>query len=180
MNRSQAGGGLADVAGRLAILHRHVGELGNVGVGAGAMHDDHWPKLTGPKVAAHPGDLRVVGRFDQINRAMVSQPVFDREEQAEHGRRLAQVNGEGLAHRLDQVGEASLGGERVGERVAAERRAVLDWFARRWGALSARIVNRTADLLIAFTALDHVMTLVTRNVRQFGPTGVPVLNPYDG
>ena len=34
-----------------------------------------------------------------------------------------------------------------------------------------------ADLLIAATALEHGLTVVTRNVRHFEPAGVPTLNP---
>ena len=36
------------------------------------------------------------------------------------------------------------------------------------------------DALIAATALVHGMTVVTRNLADFEPTGVPVLNPWDG
>ena len=50
--------------------------------------------------------------------------------------------------------------------------------ARRWGRLSAQLGNDSADLIIAATALEHGLTVVTRNTRHFGPTGVPVLNPY--
>jgi toxin FitB len=50
--------------------------------------------------------------------------------------------------------------------------------ARRWGRLSARIGHGGADLLIAATALEHRLTVVTRNVRHFLPTGVPVENPF--
>ena len=46
--------------------------------------------------------------------------------------------------------------------------------ARRWGQLSAALGNDSADLLIAATALEHGLTVVTRNVRHFEPTGVPV------
>ena len=35
------------------------------------------------------------------------------------------------------------------------------------------------DALIAATALVHGMTIVTRNVADFEPTGVPVLNPWN-
>ena len=49
--------------------------------------------------------------------------------------------------------------------------------ARRWGRLSATLGHDSADLLISATALEHGLTVVTRNVRHFGPTGVPVLNP---
>ena len=34
------------------------------------------------------------------------------------------------------------------------------------------------DGLIAATAMVHGMTVVTRNVADFAPTGVPVLNPW--
>ena len=36
------------------------------------------------------------------------------------------------------------------------------------------------DALIAATALVHGLTVVTRNVGDFEPTGVPLLNPWDG
>ena len=51
--------------------------------------------------------------------------------------------------------------------------------ARRWGRLSATLGHDSADLLIAATALEHGLTVVTRNVRHFEPTGVPVLNPIE-
>ena len=35
------------------------------------------------------------------------------------------------------------------------------------------------DALIAATALVHGTTVVTRNVADFEPTGVPLLNPWD-
>jgi predicted nucleic acid-binding protein len=35
------------------------------------------------------------------------------------------------------------------------------------------------DALIAATALVHGMTIVSRNVADFVPTGVPVLNPWN-
>jgi predicted nucleic acid-binding protein len=35
------------------------------------------------------------------------------------------------------------------------------------------------DALIAATALVHGMTVVTRNVAHFAPTGVNLLNPWD-
>ena len=51
--------------------------------------------------------------------------------------------------------------------------------ARRWGQLSATLGYESADLLIAATALEHGLTVVTRNVRHFEPTGVPTLNPFE-
>ena len=50
--------------------------------------------------------------------------------------------------------------------------------ARRWGRLSQRIGNKGLDLAIAATALEHGLTVVTRNVSDFEPTGVAVLDPF--
>lgn len=50
--------------------------------------------------------------------------------------------------------------------------------ARRWGALSASLGNDSADLQIAATALEHGLTVVTRNVSDFAPAGVPALDPF--
>ena len=49
--------------------------------------------------------------------------------------------------------------------------------ARRWGRLCGVIGHQSADLLIAATALEHGLSIVTRNVRHFEPTGVPVIDP---
>ena len=50
--------------------------------------------------------------------------------------------------------------------------------ARRWGALSAALGNESVDLMIAATALEHGLAVVTRNVTDFEPTGVSVVNPF--
>ncbi len=50
--------------------------------------------------------------------------------------------------------------------------------ARRWGTLSAALGNDSADLMIAATALEHGLTVVTRNVSDFEPTGVTVIDPF--
>jgi predicted nucleic acid-binding protein len=50
--------------------------------------------------------------------------------------------------------------------------------ARRWGALTAALGDDSADLMIAATALEHGLTVVTRNVSDFEPTGVAVLDPF--
>ena len=61
-----------------------------------------------------------------------------------------------------------------GDRVLAVETGV----ARRWGQLSEVLGHTNADLLIAATALEHGLTVVTRNTRHFEPTGVTVLNPF--
>ena len=50
--------------------------------------------------------------------------------------------------------------------------------ARRWGILSGALGHQSEDLIIAATALEYGLTVVTRNVRHFEPTGVPVHNPF--
>ena len=50
--------------------------------------------------------------------------------------------------------------------------------ARRWGRLSGSLGHDSADLMIAATALEHGLTVVTRNVKHFEPTGVPTLSPF--
>lgn len=51
--------------------------------------------------------------------------------------------------------------------------------AVRWGAMYMRLKRRDMDVLIAATALEYDLIVVTRNVRHFEPTGVKMLNPYD-
>ena len=66
---------------------------------------------------------------------------------------------------------------------------VLPAFAGRILAVDTAVAQRSARLhvpdprpvrdgLIAATALVHGMTVVTRNVADFEPTGVPVINPW--
>ncbi|WP_394754833.1 type II toxin-antitoxin system VapC family toxin [Crenothrix sp.] len=50
--------------------------------------------------------------------------------------------------------------------------------ARRWGQLSGELGHNNADLMIAATALEHNLVVVTRNTRHFEPTKVTLLNPY--
>ena len=51
--------------------------------------------------------------------------------------------------------------------------------AMRWGRLSALAGHAGADVLIAATALEHGLTVVTRNERHFAPTEVPCVNPWE-
>jgi toxin FitB len=49
--------------------------------------------------------------------------------------------------------------------------------ARRWAALSVSIGTDSADSMIAATVLENGLTVVTRNISDFEPTGVAVLDP---
>jgi len=56
--------------------------------------------------------------------------------------------------------------------------------AERWGLLDGECTLRgtplnVADGLIAATALEHGLTLVTRNFRDFDRLGVEIFNPWD-
>jgi predicted nucleic acid-binding protein len=66
------------------------------------------------------------------------------------------------------------------ERVLQVTRAI----AERWGVLSARALDKGTPLpnidgLIAATAIEHDLTLVTRNVKNFADLGVTILNPWE-
>ena len=74
--------------------------------------------------------------------------------------------------------ELALWAERILTRYADNVLRVDVATARRWGRLSAALGNENIDLLIAATALEHGLTVVTRNVRHFAPTGVPVFDPF--
>ena len=95
------------------------------------------------------------------------------------------------------IGEVERGVERQRSRDPAYAEALQAWLersldryrdrilpvttavARRWGRLSGRIGHDGIDLMIAATALEHSLTVATRNVRHFIPTGVAVENPFE-
>jgi predicted nucleic acid-binding protein len=54
----------------------------------------------------------------------------------------------------------------------------------RWGQITIQAKRRgnqvtTADGLIAATAIEHGLTLVTRNVKDFDGIAVPLYNPWE-
>ena len=53
-----------------------------------------------------------------------------------------------------------------------------DDVALAWGRLAAKRPRSMADGLIAATASVHDKTIVTRNVRDFHDTGIPVIDPW--
>ena len=50
--------------------------------------------------------------------------------------------------------------------------------AKLWGRLCVQTGNKGIDNLIAATGLCHNLTIVTRNVKHFQPTGAKVFNPF--
>lgn len=76
-----------------------------------------------------------------------------------------------FAERLEEWLDALL-------RIYGDRVLTVDLsVARRWVRLSEEMRHNGADLLIAATALEHGLTVVTRNTRDFAAAGVPVLDP---
>ena len=70
---------------------------------------------------------------------------------------------------------------RFDERILAIDQEVAD----RWGLLTAAARNRgivlpVIDGLLAATALEHNLTLVTRDIGQIPSMGVAVFNPWEG
>ena len=61
---------------------------------------------------------------------------------------------------------------------------VIKGISDRWAALSARAQQKriqpsVIDGLVAATALEHDLTLVTRNVKDFEQLGVRLFNPWE-
>ena len=61
---------------------------------------------------------------------------------------------------------------------------VTEAIAERWGIVEGHcqgkgIGSNVPDGLIAATALEHDLTLVTRNVRDFAAFGVAIFNPWE-
>ncbi len=50
--------------------------------------------------------------------------------------------------------------------------------AKVWGRLCVQTGNKGIDNLIAATALCHDLTVATRNLKDFVPTGVRVFDPF--
>ena len=51
--------------------------------------------------------------------------------------------------------------------------------ATRWGRLCSTFPHLAVDMLLAATALQHGLTVATRNVQHFEATGVDVVNPFE-
>jgi toxin FitB len=95
------------------------------------------------------------------------------------------------------VGELQRGIELLGRRDAAAAGLLLTWLeetvdefadrilpvtiaiSRRWAMLSVPDPVPVVDGLLAATAMEHDLTLVTRNVKDVARTGVVHVNPFD-
>ena len=94
--------------------------------------------------------------------------------------------------------EIELGALLAGRKDAAQGAVLRAWiddqilprFDGRILAIDAVVAQRCArlhvpdpraerDALIAATAIVHGLTVVTRNVKDFGPVGLPLLNPWE-
>jgi predicted nucleic acid-binding protein len=87
-------------------------------------------------------------------------------------------------------------GKRRSELEQWFERDLVEWFeerllpvtkavAERWGILSARNLDKGTPLpnidgLIAATALESDLTLVTRNIKDFAGLEVTIVNPWEG
>ncbi|MCF4121451.1 type II toxin-antitoxin system VapC family toxin [Antribacter sp. KLBMP9083] len=94
------------------------------------------------------------------------------------------------------VGELRTGILRLGRRDSARARALDDWVsgleqtyadrilpvthavAVRWAAINAARPLPGVDSLIAATAIEHGLTVATRNEKDFSATGAAVFNPF--
>ena len=115
----------------------------------------------------HPEIARWVEQQRSADLYLSVVSIGEIERGIERQRRRDPVHAQALAAWLDRV--LMLYGERI---LAVDMPA-----ARRWGRLSGSLGLEGADLLIAATALEHGLTVVTRNVRHFAPSGVPVFDP---
>jgi toxin FitB len=88
-----------------------------------------------------------------------------------------------LAERRDPVQGAVLRAWLVERALPAFNQRILDvdkTVAQRSAQLHVPNPRPVRDGLIAATALVHNMTVVTRNVADFAPMGVVLINPWDG
>ncbi len=85
-------------------------------------------------------------------------------------RRRDPIQAEHLENRLREV--RSIMQERI--------LPITENIAQRWGKINSPDPLPVIDGLLAATALEHGMTLVTRNVRDVKRSGVLLLNPFSG
>ena len=118
---------------------------------------DRHPQVTRWLAVRQPADLFLsVVTIGEIGRGITQQERRDAPFARELAVRLARL--------------ATLFGDRV---LAFDVPA-----AQRWGRLSDSLGRDSIGLMIAATALEHGLTVVTRNASHFESTGVRVPNPF--
>jgi len=82
--------------------------------------------------------------------------------------------------RRDEIAVASLEKwlQSIETQMAGRILPITQAIAERWGYLNARGPLPVIDSLLAATALEHGLILVTRNVKDVERTGVRLLNPF--
>jgi predicted nucleic acid-binding protein len=82
--------------------------------------------------------------------------------------------------RRDVQGSAGLQAWLEGLRLLFAERilGIDDSIARRWGRLAGNTDLPAIDGLIAASALVHDLTVVTRNTKDFAPSGVRLIDPW--
>ena len=108
---------------------------------------------------------------------------------------MRQVPAEALYLSGITIGEIQAGIERTREQDPAKASALETWLEqvldtyhvlvqdapvfREWARLMHRRSDTlSSDALIAATAVVHRLTVVTRNIRDFEPFGIPTLDPF--
>lgn len=111
---------------------------------------------------------------------------------------LASVDDGALFLSVLVVGEIRKGVERLRRRDTAAADVLDTWLsqvtdayderllpvttqiAERWGRMNVPDPLPVIDSLLAATAHVHGLTVATRNLSDYAPTGVPTVNPFDG
>lgn len=72
----------------------------------------------------------------------------------------------------------------LADRFSGRILALSDSIVRQWGVISGRVKRDTGhpppviDTLLAATAIEHRLVLVTRNVKDVANSGAEILNPW--
>lgn len=72
----------------------------------------------------------------------------------------------------------------LADRFSGRILGLSDSIVRQWGVISGRVKRDTGhpppviDTLLAATAIEHRLVLVTRNVKDVGNSGAEILNPW--
>lgn len=109
---------------------------------------------------------------------------------------LAQLRTEQISLSVLTIGELRRGISVLARKAPARARVLDDWvsqleqtyqdrilpvtteIATRWGEINSARTFPAVDSLLAATAIEHGLTVATRNEKDFADTGVTVFNPF--